>query len=140
MAGIETSIWLALKSRVVSLPLVYERAWPGQTFTPPSAGGKLQPFLSIGRVSSAPVGMFIDAGKPHERRGSLIITLVYPLGQDIAVYDELGAKIAAYFKDGVEMRYADICASVRGYPHVQEGYEETGYWHVPVVIPWKCYA
>lgn len=140
MAGIETSIWLALKSRVESLSLTYLRAWPGAVFTPPSAGGKLQPFLRIGRVSVAPVGLLVDKGQPHERRGSLIITLVYPLGQDISVYDEMGAKIASHFKDGIEMRYSDICVSVRDYPHVQEGYEETGYWNVPVVIPWKCYA
>lgn len=139
-AGIETSIWLALKSRVDSLPLAYSKAWPGQTFTPPSGGGKLLPFLRIGRVSVAPVNPYLDDGQPSWRSGTLIITLVHPLGQDIAVYDQIASGIATHFGKGTEMAYAGLTVSVKNTPHVQDGYEDNGYWGVPATIPWRCYA
>lgn len=139
-AGIETSIWLALKAHIDTLPLAYPRAWPGQTFQVPSSGGQLLPFLRIGRVTVAPARQLLADGKPHERSGSLMVTLVHPLGQDVAVYDQIAAGIAEHFIDGTQMRYGAVCVAVRSYPHVQEGYEDTGYWTVPVRIPWRCFA
>lgn len=139
-AGIETSIWLALKSRVESLPLSYAKAWPGQTFTPPSNAGKLAPFLRIGRVVGTPIRQLIDYNNVSYRSGFLIITLVYPLGQDVSVYDQIGSVIAAHFKDGTSTRYGNICVTIPEYPQVQEGYEDSGYWNTPVRIQWKCYA
>lgn len=141
-AKTETAIWLALKSRVDTLLPAYSKAWPGQTFTPPQSGTPPmpQPYLRIGRVSVAPVRQLIAAGKPHRRTGFLMITLVAPLGQDVAVYDQIAAGIAEHFKDGTEMRYGGLCVSVTSYPHAQEGYEDNGYWTVPVRVPWQCFA
>lgn len=139
-AGIETSIWLALKARIDTLPLAYPKAWPGQTFQVPSTGGQLLPFLRIGRVTVAPARQLLADGKAHERNGSLMVTLVHPLGQAVAVYDQIAAGIAEHFIDGTQMRYGAVCVAVSSYPHVQEGYEDTGYWTVPVRIPWRCFA
>lgn len=139
-ALIETSIWLALKGRVQSLPLSYAKAWPGQTFEVPHTNTTLLPYLRIGRVSVSPTRILIAPGKPHDRNGSLMITLVYPLGQDVSVYDQIGATIADHFRDGTQMFYGGVCVSVTDYPHVQEGYEDNGYWTVPVRVPWRCFA
>ena len=139
-ALIETAIWLALKSRVETVPLAYAKAWPGQAFEVPHAGGLPQPYLRVGRVSVGPVRKMIAAGKPHERAGAMVITLVQPLGDDISVYDQAGAKVARHFCDGTEMAFSGVCVSVTAYPHVQEGYEDDGYWTVPVRIPWRCFA
>ena len=139
-AGIETSIWLALKARIDTLPLAYPKAWPGQTFQVPSSGGLPQPFLRVGRVSADPMRLFLGDGEPHRRTGSLMVTLVHPLGQAVAVYDQIAAGIAEHFIDGTQMRYGAVCVAVSSCPHVQEGYEDTGYWTVPVRIPWRCFA
>lgn len=139
-AKIETAIWQALRARVDTLPLPYTKVWPGQKFEVAHSGTTLLPYLRFGRVSVAPVRTLIAAGKPHERTGSLMITLVYPLGQDVSVYDQIGATIAEHFKDGTEMYFGGVCVSVTEYPHVQEGYEDNGYWTVPVRVPWRCFA
>lgn len=139
-AKVETSICLALKSRIDTLPLVYAKAWPGQVFEVSGAGSLPQPYLRIGRVSVPPVRRLIAAGKPHERTGSLMITLVHPLGQDVSVYDQIAGTIAEHFRDGTEMPYGSVCVKVRSYPHVGDGYEENGFWTVPVRIPWRCFA
>ena len=136
----ETAIWLALKAQVESLPIVYPKAWPGETFEVPAAGGLPQPYLRIGRIIVAPVRQMIATGKVHERTGSLMITLVHPLGQNVSVYDQIAATIADHFRDGTEMRYGGVCVSVTSFPHVQEGYEDNGYWTAPVRVPWRCFA
>jgi len=137
---IETSLWLAFKARITSLPLTIAKAWPGETFTVPTGGGKPLPYLRVGRVSAAPLRQMIAPGKVHQRTGFLIITLVYPLGQNISVYDEIAGTIAEYFKDGTELNYGGVCATVTAYPHVSDGYLEGAYWEIPVRIPWVCYA
>lgn len=140
IAKIETAIWLALRQRIESLPLDYFKAWPGEKAEAPYEDGALQPYLRIGRVSTAPVRQLIANGKPHERTGFLMITLVFPMGQDIKIYDQIGGTIAEHFKDGTEMVYEGVCVAVTSYPHVQEGYDENGYWTVPVRVPWRCFA
>ena len=35
-----------------------------------------------------------------------MVTLVHPLGQDVAVYDQIAASIAEHFRDGTQARYA----------------------------------
>ncbi|MBU4609134.1 DUF4128 domain-containing protein [Achromobacter sp. GG226] len=139
-AKVETSIWLALKARVESLPLGLPIAWPGQTFEVPHSNGVPSPYLRCGRVSVAPVRMMVADGMPHTRTGSLIVTLVHPLGQDVSVYDQMAASIAEHFKDGTPMGFGAVCVTVTSYPHVQEGYEQDGWWTVPVRIPWRTFA
>lgn len=139
---IETSIWLAIKSRIATIPLTYSKAWPGEIYRAPSSGLMLDPYLRIGRVSVAPVRMLIANGKPHERNGSIIITLVYPMSDkvDTAAYEEICGVISDHFKDGTCMTFNGVSVEVTAYPHVQDGYEDSGYWVAPVRIPWKCFA
>lgn len=140
-AKIETSIWLAIRARVETIPLDMHIAWPGEVFEAPSVGASLVPYIRVGRVSAAPIRRFIDNAKPHERTGSVIVTLVHPiLNSPISLYDQYAATIAEHFKDGTDMQFGDVCVTVTSYPYVQEGYEDNGYWTVPVIVPWRCYV
>lgn len=139
-ATTETKIWLALKSRIETIPLAYPKAWAGQVFTPPSSGATLLPYLRIGRVSANPSRMFIGDGKPYDRNGFIIITLVYPLVENQALYDQIAGQIAEHFRDDVKMPYAGLCVSIPSYPHIVEGYEDSGFWSVPVRVPWRVFA
>lgn len=139
-AKVETAIWLALKSRVDSLPLPYSKIWPGRAEAVPYDGASLLPYLRIGRVSAAPGRRSLVSGCAHMRFGSLIVTLVHPLGSDISVYDQLAGIIAEHFKDGTQMEFSGVCVTVPSYPHVQDGYEDKGYWTVPIRIPWWCFS
>lgn len=140
MPSVETKIWLALRERVESIPLTFAKAWPAETFTPTHTNGQLTPYLRIGRVTVAPIPVFIDAGKRHQRTGTLIITLVHPLGQVTSVYDEYAGQIAAHFAEGIAMYYDGVCVKITAQPHVQPGYEDNGYWQVPISIPWRTFA
>lgn len=138
-ALVETAIWLALKSRIETLPIAYKKAYPGEAFEVPHEA-KLAPFLSVGRISASPVRVSIGDGKPHNRTGFVVISLFYPLGRDLSAYDQIAAEIADHFVDGTQMTYSDITVTITSYPHIQDGYEDNGYWIVPVRIPWRCYA
>lgn len=140
MPGIETKLWLALRSRLETLLPDMPKAWPSEVFTVPHANGLPQPYLRIGRVSVAPRRVFIADGQPYDRSGSLMVTLVHPLGQTVSVYDQIGATIADHFVDGTKMTYDGLCVTVPSRPHVQEGYSDNGYWTVPVRVPWRCFA
>lgn len=141
-ATIETKIWLALKSRVNSIPLSFQKAWPAEKFTPPFGGSPAMPlpYLRIGRVTADPSRVFIDNGGEYERSGALIVTLVHPLGQAGEVYDQMAGVIAEHFNDTVKVSYGGVCVSVRDYPSVNEGFEDNGFWTIPVRIPWRCFA
>lgn len=141
-ALIETSIWLAIRSRIESIPLSYPFAWPSEYFQPPANGNALQPYIRVGRISIAPVSLMIDYGKKHQREGAVMLTLVYPIRSKTAVsfYDQIAATIANHFKDGTNMSFNGVCVTVTTYPHINEGYEENGYWTVPIRVSWRCFA
>lgn len=139
-ANIETGIWLAIKSRIDALLPAYQKAYPGQVFTPPKSGTSLLPYLRIGRATATPSRLFVGDGKPYQRTGFIIVTLVHPLGQNVSVYDQIAGTISDHFNDETKMRYGNVCVSVPSYPQVVEGYEQDGYWTCPVRIPWQTFC
>lgn len=134
-AHIETAIWLALRARVETLAGGLPVAWPGQTYRP-----GVTAFLRVANVSSAPEPVQIENDRAHQRAGSLMVTLVYPLGQDVSVYVQTAADIARHFAEGTEMWHDPVCVSVTRAPHVMDGHEDNGFWTVPIRIPWRCVA
>lgn len=148
MPSVEAKIWRAIRARINSIPLPYDKAWPAEPYEPPYIGGQLSPYLRIGRVTVDPLPVFIGSGKKHERTGTLIVTLVHPLlavadgheGTYTDTYDDYAGRIAQHFADGTEMRYDNVCVRVSSQPHVQPGFEDNAYWQVPVSIPWRTFA
>lgn len=142
MPTTEVKIWLALRARIESIPLSFAKAWPAETFTPPHSGSQLSPYIRIGTVTVDPLPVQIATGKPHVRTGTLILTLVHPMmnGYSMPVYNQFAGTIAEHFADGTEMRYDNVCVRVTAQPHVQPGYEDSGFWTIPVSIPWRTVA
>lgn len=137
---INTSIWLALKSHIETIPLGFPIAWPGMTFELPHEKDSIKPYIRAGRVNATPTRQVIDNGKPYTRTGILILTLVHPLGQTTSVFDEYAGVIAEHFNDSATMRYGSVCVTIPEYPQVVEGYEDGGYYNIPIRIPWRCSA
>lgn len=131
-AAIETSIWLALRSRIETLPFTpgLAMAFPASVFQPSG------PYIAVGGVSAAPERVMVNRGA-HERNGTLSLTHVAPLGQDASVYVQAAATIAAHFPDDLRIRYGDACVRVTAWPSIPGGYRDGGWWHEPVLIPWQ---
>lgn len=135
MPAVETQIWLALKSGIDSLPLSYPIAWPAETFSAVASG-----YIRVGTVSSSPNPELIATGKKHTRRGFLMLTLVMPMQPNTSISIDQAGQIAEHFKEGDTVRYGSVCVTITANPHVMDGYEDGGYWNVPVRIPWRTFA
>lgn len=134
MPGVETKIWMALKSRIQSIPGGLAIAYPADVFTPGAAA-----YIAVGRVNIAPERVFVAAGA-HERRGTLTLSHVAPIGQDQAVYEEAGAKIAAHFPADLCMNFQGVAVRIVSAPHVVDGYRDGAWWRTPVNVFWRCGA
>ena len=134
MPGVETKIWMALKSRIQSIPGGLAIAYPADVFTPGAAA-----YIAVGRVNIAPERVFVAAGA-HERRGTLTLSNVAPIGQDQAVYEEAGAKIAAHFPADLCMNFQGVAVRIVSAPHVVDGYRDGAWWRTPVNVFWRCGA
>jgi len=134
MPAVETKIWLALKARVQSLPSDLFVSYPASVYRP----GK-DAYIAVGRAIVAPRRVYIKRGK-HERTGTLTLSHVAPIGQDLAVYEEAAAAIAAHFPEDANLEYSDVCVRIVSAPHVVEGFREGGWWRTPVNISWRCSA
>ena len=134
MPGVETKIWLALKSRIQSIPGGLAIAYPADVFTPGAAA-----YIAVGRVNIAPERVFVASGA-HERRGTLTLSHVAPIGQDQAVYEEAGAKIAAHFPADLCINFQGVAVKIVSAPHVIDGYRDGAWWRTPVNVFWRCGA
>lgn len=147
-ATVETKIWLALKSRIDTLPLDFPALMPGEPTEAPFdeagsyfAEGKLKPFIRVGRATADPSRTFIANGMPHVRTGFLILTLAHPMdAPNASVYYQYAGIIADHFSDSKSMQYNDVCVTISSYPTVSDGYDDNGYFNIPVRIPWRCSA
>lgn len=139
MPHVDTSIWLALKAAITTAAGSLPVAWPGETFTPPTSGADLLPYLAVGKVSAPPRRMLISKGK-HDRSGSVTLVHVAQLGNPAEFYIEKAAQIAAHFEEDTRMRFGTACLRVTSRPHVVDGYRDVGYWRTPVVISWRAFA
>ena len=134
MAEVETKIWMALKTRIQSIPGGLAIAYPADVYTPGAAA-----YIAVGRVNIAPERVFVAAGAP-ERRGTLTLSHVAPIGQDQAVYEEAGAKIAAHFPDDLCMNFQGVAVRIVSASHVVDGYRDGAWWRTPVNVFWRCGA
>lgn len=139
---IETKIWLALQSRIVdALPSV-EKAWPGMAYAPRVG----VPFIRVGRVYGQPNTMMVDPRATKQRAGTLVLTYVMPMTTgadrpDLAnvSYIEQAALLAHSFQAGDSLQYDDVCVTITEPAHVQGGYQDDGWWSVPVTVQWRCF-
>ena len=134
MAEVETKIWMALKSRIQSIPGGLAIAYPADVFTPTGAA-----YIAVGRVNIAPERVFVASG-PHERTGTITLSHVAPIGQDQAVYEEAGAKIAAHFPADLCMNFQGVAVKIVSASHVVDGYRDGAWWRTPVNVFWRASA
>lgn len=131
--AIETKIWLALRKRLEEFPTSVPIAWPGVAFTPTSK------YVRVGFSIIPPERRLIKAG-PHDRKGVFSLTPCGVLSTEGESLLELAGQLADHFPVDVPFCYMDACVCVIAEPHVVGGYQDKGFWNVPVTINWQCFA
>ena len=136
MPSIETSIWLALKSRLKALTLnpALPIAWPNESFNRPPTG-----YLRATWIPNTTRRMLIGAG-PHQRLGILQVDVMAKKNQDIAVATEIAGKVASHFPADLCMRSHGVAARVTRAPEIAQPIAEDSHLMVPVTIRVESYA
>ncbi|TKT79974.1 phage tail terminator-like protein [Aquamicrobium sp. LC103] len=146
-ATVETGVWQALRARVATLP-GFTINWPMEPFTPPSAGGKLLPFVECRHMPNRVNRVFIGSDAPQERPGILQITLCWPASEigtgsgkthpDVLI--QRAGEIAAHFPTDHRMTFQGVSVRVERAPDVAQPYRDDAYWRAPVSVRYRCYA
>lgn len=147
-ATVETKIWMALKSRVQSLPMSYPIDWPRVPFTKPQSGNPVQPdpYLEVRLLPNTSQRLFIGSNDPHRRMGILQVSLMYPIARTTGTVDwetqfsQIGGTIAAHFPADLRMHFEGLSVRVEKAPDVAQPFRDEVYWRVPCTIRYEAYA
>jgi len=159
MPSIETTDWLALKTRVdtlVTSPAML-RFDPGQVITPPvqteqnwdgeepwsneegwDTPGLPMPFLLLSDVTNDPQRMGIS-GVDHVRSGTLMITVQWPIARPISHVQlkEIGGQIAAHFPADTCMSFGPSRLRMTQDAAAMSAYVDGAYRVLPVRALWS---
>lgn len=135
MADADLKIWQALKARIREATLGLHVSFPGEVDLP----GPIR-HIVVARLVQAPQRVLIRHNDRQDRRGSLILTDVSPLGSPESLYIRRAADIAGFFPEGLCLTFDGVRVEIYTAPHVQEGYRDGGFWRTPVIISWRSFA
>jgi hypothetical protein len=108
MPSIETTDWLALKSRIDTLVTDMSVFEPGALVTPPSDAAGPLPYILLSDTTNDKVRVGLSArpnvGVDHIRSGTLMLTIMWPLARAVSHVQlrEVAGQIAEHFP-------ADLC-------------------------------
>lgn len=142
MRTVETSIWMALRQRVVSIPGGYAIAMPKVAFAKPSTNGQPDPYVQVDNMHNDPERMTIGSDGPADRRGILTLSLMYPvaLNHDETVITEAAGKIAAHWPQDLKLPMDGIVVRIEAPPRVVDAMRDDAYWRTPITIRWRTFA
>ncbi|ALC12476.1 phage tail terminator-like protein [Sphingopyxis sp. 113P3] len=105
MPSIQTTDWLALKSRIDTLVTnpAMTKFEPGDILTPPTDANGPAPYILLSDVTNEPVRVGLSArpvvGVDHIRSGTLMLAVQWPIARAVthAQLREIAGQIAAHF-------------------------------------------
>lgn len=142
MPAIETTDWLALKSRIDTLVTdpVMQRFEPGDILTPPKdVNNNPLPFILLSDVTNDPNrGGRIDPSL-HVRSGTLMLSLHWPIARAISHIQlkEIAGQIAAHFPADEPMRYGASRLQVMQDAGILTSYVDGAYRVTVVRVIWS---
>lgn len=139
MPTIQTTDWLALKSRIDTLVTapVLPRFEPGAIVTPPSDATGPAPFILLSDVTNEPVRVGIDP-RLHIRSGTLMLALQWPIARAVshAQLKEIAGQIAAHFPADTCMQFGPSRLRVTQDAEAMQAYVDGAYRVAVVRVMW----
>jgi len=145
MPSIETTDWLALKSRIDTLVTspVMTRFDPDAIVTPPTDAIGPAPYILLSDVTNDPVRVGLSArpvvGVDHVRSGALMLTVQWPISRAVThtQLKEIGGQIAAHFPADTCMTFGQSRLRVTADAAAMQAYVEGAYRVVVVRVFWN---
>lgn len=140
MPSIETTDWLALKSRIDTLVTdpVLLRFEPGAIVTPPTDASGPAPFILLSDVTNDPDrGGRIDP-RLHARSGTLMLALQWPIARAVThtQIKEVAGQIAAHFPADTCMAFGPSRLRVTQDAAAMQAYVDGAYRVAVVRVLW----
>lgn len=145
MPSIETTDWLALKSRIDTLATdpVLTRFDPGAIVTPPKDAIGPLPFILLSDAANDPQRVGLSSrgihGVDHIRTGTLMLTLQWPIARAVSHVQlkEIGGQIAAHFPADTCMTFGPSRLRVTQDSAAMQAYVDGAYRVVVVRVFWS---
>lgn len=113
-----------------SLQNPYPIAWPTIPYYPDDN----KPYIRIGRSFGDVIRPLLSSFT-GTHSGSWIVSLVYPVGSPIEMYDNEAAELAKIFLD--KNHFRGLCLNITNIS-IKEGYLDNGWWTTPIIVTWEC--
>jgi len=150
MPTIETKIMQAIKARVATIPLSYDKLWTdGEPASPPTTGGQPAPYVECHFEPNRNVRRFTGAKEASERPGLLLLTLCWPIAkvgagsgkthQD-AIREMAASKVAAHFGTDNLLSFQGARVRVTNLPDVLGSYRDDAYLRVPCTVTLQAFT
>jgi hypothetical protein len=142
MPAVETSIWMALRQRILSLPGDYPLDFAAPAFERPSDETGLLPYIETANIDNQPERITLGSDDPDDRRGILTVTPMVPvhLKRTREYLKDQGGIVAAHFPKDLKLSFGGVTVRIEASARVVDPYRDDAYWRVPVSIRWQSFS
>lgn len=139
MPSNETKVRQAIKARISSLPISYDRVWTDDGHgSLPATGGLPSPYIECHFEPNQNIRVFVGSRAAHERPSLLFMTLCWPLADvgktHIDAIRQIASEIAEHFHTDMVMRFRDVGVRVTRLPDVLGSYRDDAYLRTQVRV------
>jgi hypothetical protein len=134
----ERDIWMALRQRIVALPLTV--ALPNTSFDlPRDEQGNFLPFVRAHHMPNRTLRPFIASNSPHHYRGMIQLDMMALLNEDVAVAVEQAGEVAAFFPADLRLTFGSASVRITSRPTVGADQAQDTHLMVPVTAEYEAY-
>lgn len=139
--AVEVAIESALLNRLNALVFspVIPVAQPNVTLTPPAPGPGVR-YLEATFLPATSFAMGISYDAHNQHYGLLQVSVRGPLNEGDLAPRRIAATIAGWFKRGTQCTKDGFVTTIYDVPRVPQGVKDDPWWHIPVSIPYRCFA
>jgi len=137
----ERNIWMALRQRIVAIPLGLSIALPNTSFEMPrDVSGNFEEFIRVHHMPNRTLRPFIASNSPHHYRGMIQLDLMARLNEDVAGAIDRAAQIAAFFPADLRLTFEGVSVRIMSRPTVGADQAQDTHLLVPVSVEYEAYV
>lgn len=138
---IERDIWMALRQRIVAIPLGVEIALPNTSFDlPRDDNGNFEEFIRAHYIPNRTLRPFIASDSPHHYRGMVQLDYMARLNEDVAGAIDRAAQVAAFFPADLRLTFGAASVRITLRPTIGADQAQDTHLMVPVTVEYEAYG
>ncbi len=136
----ERDIWMALRQRILAIPLGLTIALPNVSFEMPRDGnGNFLEFLRVHHMPNRTLRPFIASNSPQHYRGMVQIDMMARLNEDVSGAIDRAAQVASFFPPDLRLTFGSASVRITSRPSVGADQPQDTHLMVPVTLEYEAY-